>query len=263
MGYTRIYEFGGINTWYGEIVTENVPQNSVTPPNSTASVSYESFDGGGPEFSVRIDDPEITSCESRRNYWKDDHDQMTGAGYEVILTFTALKAGETTATISARSPVADNFDAVYAVQVDEAGNISLELLEERGTSGPVEAIRPVPMLVIEANDTWFYASLEDNSSAQALAEKLGTGEIQIDMHDYGGFEKVGELPWTLQRNDEFFTAEPGDVILYQGNQITIYYGENTWDFTRLARIGNATKEELLERLGDGDVTVTLWVEWSE
>ena len=263
MGYTNLYEFGGIITWTGEIVAENAPEESKPPVKNTASVSFESFDGGGPEYSVRIDDPEISSYESKRHYYKDDHDQMTGAGYEVVFTFIGLKTGETKATISARSPIADNFDAVYSIKVDEAGNIALELLEERDASGPVEAVRPVPMLVIEANDTWFYASLEDNSSAQALAEKLGTGEIQIDMHDYGGFEKVGELPWTLQRNDEFFTAEPGDVILYQGNQITIYYGENTWDFTRLARIGNATKEELLERLGDGDVTVTLWVEWSE
>ncbi len=263
MGYTNLYEFGGIITWTGEIVAENAPEESKPPVKNTASVSFESFDGGGPEYSVRIDDPEISSYESKRHYYKDDHDQMTGAGYEVVFTFIGLKTGETKATISARSPIADNFDAVYSIKVDEAGNIALELLEERDASGPVEAVRPVPMLVIEANDTWFYASLEDNSSAQALAEKLSTGEIEIDMHDYGGFEKVGELPWTLPRNDESFSAKPGDVIMYQGNQITHYYGENTWDVTRLARIGNTAKEELLEALGDGDVTVTLWVEWSE
>ena len=263
MGYTRIYEFGGINTWDGEIVTENAPQNSATPVNGTASVSYESFDGGGPEFSVRIDDPEIASCESRRHYWKDDHEQMTGAGYEVIITFTALKAGETTATISARSPIAENFDAIYAIKVDDAGNIALELQEEKDASGPVEAIQPVPTLVIETNDIRFYASLEDNSSAQALVEKLSTGEIEIDMHDYGGFEKVGELPWTLPRNDVSITTKPGDILLYQGNQLTIYYDENTWSFTRLAALDGVTKEELLDVFGDGDVTVKLWVEWTE
>ncbi len=263
MGYTRIYEFGGINTWDGEIVTENAPQNSATPVNGTVSVSYESFDGGGPEFSVRIDDPEITSCESRRRYREDDHEQMTGAGYEVIITFTALKAGETTATISARSPIAENFDAIYAIQVDDAGNIALELQEEKDASGPVEAIQPAPTLVIEINDIRFYASPEDNSSAQALVEKLSTGEMEIDMHDYGGFEKVGELPWTLPRNDASITTKPGDILLYQGNQLTIYYDENTWSFTRLAALDGVTKEELLDVFGDGDVTVKLWVEWTE
>lgn len=80
---------------------------------------------------------------------------------------------------------------------------------------------------------------------------------------YGNFEKVGPLPFELPRNDETITTEPGDIILYQGNQITIYYDENTWNFTRLAKIDNVTREELLDVLGSGDVTVTFWIEWSE
>ena len=118
-------------------------------------------------------------------------------------------------------------------------------------------------LVIEANGQRFYADFEDNSSADAFKEKLNSGPVEIDLHDYGGFEKVGPLPWDLPRNDESVTTVPGDVILYQGNQITIYYDENTWNFTRIAKIGNVTREKLLDALGDGDVTVRLWVEWSE
>ena len=74
---------------------------------------------------------------------------------------------------------------------------------------------------------------------------------------------MGPLPWELPRNDEQITTEPGDIILYQGNQLTIYYDENTWSFTRLGKIKYVTKEELLEALGDGDVTVSFWLEWSE
>ena len=69
--------------------------------------------------------------------------------------------------------------------------------------------------------------------------------------------------WSLPRNDESITTEPGDVILYQGDQITVYYDENTWNFTRLAKIGSVTREELLEAFGEGNVTVTFWTEWSE
>lgn len=126
-----------------------------------------------------------------------------------------------------------------------------------------EAIKPVPVLVIDVNGKLFYASLEDNSSAQALVEKLNPGPITVDMHDYGNFEKVGSLPWELPRNDERITTVPGDIILYQGDQITIYYDENTWSFTRLARIGNATRDELLSTLGSGDVSVTFYLEWGE
>ena len=80
---------------------------------------------------------------------------------------------------------------------------------------------------------------------------------------YGSFEKVGSLPWTLPRNDEQITTSPGDIILYKGNQITIYYDTNSWSFTRLAKIGITSKEELLDVLGEGNVTVLLYAEWRE
>ena len=126
-----------------------------------------------------------------------------------------------------------------------------------------EPVTPTCVLVIKAGDKTFYANLEDNSSAKALVEKLNSGPITVDMHDYGSFEKVGSLPWTLPRNDEQITTSPGDIILYQGNQITIYYDTNSWSFTRLAKIGNTTKEELLDALGEGNVTVLLYAEWGE
>jgi chitodextrinase len=76
------------------------------------------------------------------------------------------------------------------------------------------------------------------------------------MHDYGSFEKVGPLGRELPRNDEDITTVPGDVILYQGNQVTIYYDENRWNFTRL---GHIDQDELKSILGSGDVTVILSV----
>lgn len=131
-------------------------------------------------------------------------------------------------------------------------------------SGEIEAEKPqIPVLVITAEDKTFYADLGGNSSAEALIEKLSSGEVTIDLHDYGSFEKVGSLPWDLPRNDETITTVPGDVILYQGDQITIYYDENTWDFTRLAKIPDITKDELLEAFGEGNVSVTFSIEWRE
>lgn len=112
-------------------------------------------------------------------------------------------------------------------------------------------------LKISVNGTELTATLENNSSAQALAELLKQGNITVDMSDYGNFEKVGDLPQSLPKNDEKITTVPGDIILYQGNKITIYYAENTWDFTKLGHINNITQEELKTLLGDGDVTVSL------
>jgi hypothetical protein len=70
-------------------------------------------------------------------------------------------------------------------------------------------------------------------------------------------EKVGPLGMDLPRNDEQITAEAGDIILYQGSALVIYYAPNSWNFTRLGKINNVTAEELREILGDGNVTITL------
>lgn len=97
---------------------------------------------------------------------------------------------------------------------------------------------------------------ENNSSAETLLQLLEAGNITISMHDYGGFEKVGSLGTSIVRNDEEITTTPGDVILYQGNQVTIYYDENRWSFTKLGHI-DLEQEELKEILGSGDVTAVL------
>ncbi|OUN14639.1 hypothetical protein B5G42_00815 [Flavonifractor sp. An91] len=113
-------------------------------------------------------------------------------------------------------------------------------------------------LKITVGDEELLATLEDNSSAREFKELLAQGPVTIEMEDYGGFEKVGPLGTTLTRNDQQITTEPGDVILYQGNQIAIYYGTNTWSFTRLAKIDDPA--DLQAKLGEGRVQVTFSLE---
>ena len=91
----------------------------------SAELTFSSFDGGGPEYSVAIDDPEIVTYTWRKVYDNPDHEMMTGSGYKVICTFTGLRPGTTELTVSARSPIAENFDAHYTVAVDEALNVTL------------------------------------------------------------------------------------------------------------------------------------------
>ncbi|MBQ3302664.1 MAG: hypothetical protein IJH04_11080 [Eggerthellaceae bacterium] len=100
-------------------------------------------------------------------------------------------------------------------------------------------------------------ALADSEAAFALARELQEGPISVDLHSYGGFEKVGPLPMPLPASDRQVTTEPGDVMLYQGNQITIFHGSNSWAYTPLGHIEGATAESLLAALGDGDVTVEL------
>lgn len=112
-------------------------------------------------------------------------------------------------------------------------------------------------MIIQIGDRILTATLADNSSVDALVEALSEAPITVDMRDYGNMEKVGSLGRSFPRNDEQITTEPGDIILYQGNALVIYYAPNSWSFTRLGKITNMTQEELKAVLGDGDVTVTL------
>ena len=76
---------------------------------------------------------------------------------------------------------------------------------------------------------------------------------------YGNFEKVGPLGTKLPRNDTQITTQAGDIILYQGNQITIYYDTNSWNFTRLGKVDGVTQAELKKILGKSDVTAVFSV----
>jgi len=111
-------------------------------------------------------------------------------------------------------------------------------------------------ILVQVGDHVRTATLNDNSSAEAFRELLAQGPVVIEMHDYGSFEKVGPLGTSIVRSDEYIATSPGDIILYLGNNVTIYYDVNSWDFTLLGHIDDATGENMREFLGNDNVTVT-------
>lgn len=120
-----------------------------------------------------------------------------------------------------------------------------------------EETNKVYLQISGAQNALWTATLAENSSAQALKELLGNGPLTIEMHDYSNFEKVGPIGQNLPTNDERITTAAGDIILYQGSSLVIYYDTNSWSFTRLGRVDNVTQAEMKEVLGPGDVTATL------
>ena len=114
-------------------------------------------------------------------------------------------------------------------------------------------------LILSVDGTELTASLADSIAAQELAEKLKAEPVTVTLNEYGGFEKVGKLPWSLIKSDEPVITEIGDIMLYQGNQMTVFYQSNSWNYTKLGHIDNMTSEELISLFGDGAVTVTLSV----
>ncbi|GMA47570.1 cyclophilin-like fold protein [Tetragenococcus muriaticus] len=112
-------------------------------------------------------------------------------------------------------------------------------------------------LKLTFNNQELTATLADNSSAQALAEKLREGDLTIKLDDFANMEKVGSLGFSLPKNDERVNAVAGDLILYQGNNFVVYYDKNSWNFTRLGKIDIANPKDLKRTLGNGSLTVTL------
>lgn len=102
-------------------------------------------------------------------------------------------------------------------------------------------------------------TLVDNAATQALVAALSQGAISYEADDYGDFEKVGGLGRSLPGSDQQIKAEAGDVILYNGDQIVLFYGSNSWSYTRLGRIRYESSEELRDFLkaGQGRISVTL------
>ena len=145
----------------------------------------------------------------------------------------------------------------FLIACSEAASPSTQPEAQTKSSAQMET--PVK-LKIHVNDTTFTATLEENSSAKAFTEFLTQGDMTLDMHDYGSFEKVADLPRSFPRNDTQIDTDAGDIILYQGNSITIYYDKNSWNFTRLARIDNVNKKRLQQILGKGNVKATFSVE---
>ncbi len=121
--------------------------------------------------------------------------------------------------------------------------------------GEISPTRQSGVVYAHIGENTLPIKLEDNSSARAFEELLKNGDLTLKMDDYGNFEKVGELGFALERNDEDITTVPGDLILYQGDKITIYYDINSWSFTRLGHIQGKSQEELRSILGSGSVTV--------
>ena len=128
------------------------------------------------------------------------------------------------------------------------------------SSQPEAQTEALVKLKIHVNDTTFTATLADNSSATALKELLQKGDLTLDMEDFSNFEKVADLPTTLPRNDTQIDTDAGDLILYLGKRIVIYYDKNSWNFTRLGKIDNVNKKRLQQILGKGNVKATFSVE---
>lgn len=152
--------------------------------------------------------------------------------------------------------------------IDWTGEIVKESTVSK-ESGPVTesedfSMDPIAIPSISIGDKHFTLYFDSNSSAEEFFEKIKKEHLVITMKDQGGVEKVGELPWTLTANDEAVTASPGDILLYQGNRLSICYSESSTNSTKIGHIPYYDDfGDFSEVLGKGDTTVDFTVVWTE
>ena len=153
---------------------------------------------------------------------------------------------------------------VYGSQVN-IGVITCPLSEIAALNGSYDVLIELdeseeeePMMQMKINESQVSVAWEDNESVAALKELAANG-LTLQMSMYGGFEQVGSIGQRLPSQDVQTSTSFGDVVLYSGNQLVVFYGSNSWAYTRLGHIIDKTQEEMQELLGNGDVTITLSV----
>ncbi len=112
-------------------------------------------------------------------------------------------------------------------------------------------------LVLTVDGTELTVSWEDNQAVAELAEYVQEKDILVSTSRYGGFEQVGSLPQSFSSSDRQITTSPGDIVLYTSDQMVLFYGSNSWSYTKLGHIEGLTRQELTDLLGKDSVEVRL------
>ena len=212
--------------------------------------------------------PQAPTAEPPQTEDKDDYTGGTNSGSETgepnadSQTDRPGSAGETgqSDTGGQRPEDQTNNSDADKTQPDGGSSSDIEQTppgEENGRPVPGEAEQEQEQMkiTIQTGSASFTATLEDNEAARELYGMLQSQPMTLRLRDYGGFEKVGDLPSALPASDSRTTTREGDIVLYQSDQIVMFYGSNTWAYTRLGRVDDLTGYR--QALGPGDVTLTL------
>ena len=195
----------------------------------------------------------------------------------VVLAATACSTQQSTASVTAtvqttETSTASEVTTTAIAQITASTKEMSEMTTENTTATEISETSETTAQTEETNtitetaksmtlkigEREVQVSWEDNDSVEDL-KKLAASGLTIKMSMYGGFEQVGPIGQSVARDDEQIATAPGDIVLYSGDQIVVFYGSNSWAYTRLGKI-NMSEDELTELLGNGDVTITLSVE---
>lgn len=129
--------------------------------------------------------------------------------------------------------------------------------ESEKTAEGEETTEQPETLVLSINGTVLDVQWEENETVSELIAYVQNENIMVNTTRYGGFEQVGSLPRSFSRNDAQMITGPGDIVLYSGNQLVLFFGSNSWSYTKLGHIKGMSAEELSELLGADSAIVEL------
>ena len=178
--------------------------------------------------------------------------RMIVASLFIMMTLSACGGKEDIPEADSSIPESEN---VYTEETDKIAETGSEAMTYRTEEIMCEDEESV--MTMKIGESPVQVDWEDNESVEALKSLAKQGDITIQMSMYGGFEQVGSLGESLPRNDKQTTTKSGDIVLYSGNQIVIFYGSNSWAYTRLGHISDKDESQMEELLSNGDETVTI------
>lgn len=150
-------------------------------------------------------------------------------------------------TVTTTGPSITSYETVVETGSFATGSTSIET--------ETTTVQENKTMVLKIDGTEVPVIWENNASVDDL-KALAENGLSIEMSMYGGFEQVGPIGQSITSNDEQTTTLPGDIVLYSGNQVVVFYGSNTCAYTRLGKV-DLSEEELTALLSNGDVTITL------
>ncbi len=174
-----------------------------------------------------------------------------GSAESAIPTSAPAAPSENVATESTGTPAG----AIPADSLESQEGSADEIQEAKDTMTEAAAVEKAMTLLIDGQEV--AVDWEANESVEALRKLCAEQPLVIEMSMYGGFEQVGAVGTSLPRNDDQTTTQAGDIVLYSGNQIVIFYGSNSWAYTRLGRVSDRDAAGMTALLGNGNVTITI------
>lgn len=163
----------------------------------------------------------------------------------------------TTVAATATAPVTTEAPQEETSQTEQPQTEETQIEEQPQTEEEPPQEEQNMTLKMTIGSTPVAVSWEDNEAVQALRGLCAEQPLTISMSMYGGFEQVGSIGTNLPANDVQTTTAAGDIVLYSGNQMVVFYGSNSWAYTRLGHITDQSADGMAQLLSNGDTTITI------